>query len=110
MENLTNIRNRIKMGKRMRTRLHRWAWRQLQIFVQYKAAGVGIAIVYVDPAYSSQTCSVCGRLGSRRRHRFSCKACAIFAHSDRNAARNIAKIGASALVPTGVVMRPHVAA
>ncbi len=110
MENLTNIRDRIAMGKRMRTRLHRWAWWQLQQFVEYKAADAGLALVYVDPAYTSQTCSVCGELGTRSRHRFSCKICGIFAHSDRNAARNLAKIGASALAPTGDVMRPHVAA
>lgn len=110
MENLTNIRARIKAGKRMRTRLHRWAWRQLQQFVEYKAQGAGIAVLYVDPAYTSQTCANCGERGARRRHRFSCKACGIFAHSDRNAARNIAKIGVSALAPTGGVVRPHVAA
>ncbi|MHB8141531.1 MAG: transposase, partial [Vulcanimicrobiaceae bacterium] len=78
--------------------------------VEYKAADAGLALVYVDPAYTSQTCSVCGELGTRSRHRFSCKICGIFAHSDRNAARNLAKIGASALAPTGDVMRPHVAA
>jgi IS605 OrfB family transposase len=110
MENLTNIRSRITMGKRMRTRLHRWSWRQLQQFVAYKAQAIGISVVYVDPAYTSQTCSACGVLGKRVRHRFSCQICGIFAHSDRNAARNIAKIGASALAPTGDVMRPHVAA
>jgi putative transposase len=110
LENLTNIRSRIKMGKRMRTRLHRWSWRQLQTFVEYKAAAVGIAVCYVDPAFTSQTCSVCGEIGKRSRHRFSCTMCGIFAHSDRNAARNLARIGARALAPTGDVMRPHVAA
>jgi IS605 OrfB family transposase len=109
LENLTNIRSRIKMGKRMRTRLHRWSWRQLQTFIEYKAAALGIAVYYVDPAYTSQTCSVCGEMGKRTRHRFSCTMCGIFAHSDRNAARNLAKIGARALAPTGDVMRSHVA-
>src|SRR3972149_10461705 len=37
LEDLTNIRKRIKAGKRMRTRLNRWGFRQLQLFVQYKA-------------------------------------------------------------------------
>jgi putative transposase len=110
LENLTNIRSRIKMGKRMRVRLHRWSWRQLQSFIEYKAAAVGIAVCYANPAYTSKTCSICGELGKRSRHRFSCSMCGIFAHSDRNAARNLAKIGASALAPTGDVMRPHVAA
>jgi IS605 OrfB family transposase len=110
LENLTNIRRRIKARKRERTRLHRWSWRELQQFVEYKAQAAAIGVVYVDPAYTSQTCSECGERGTRRRHRFSCKHCGIFAHSDRNAARNIAKIGVSALAPTGDVMRPHVAA
>jgi IS605 OrfB family transposase len=109
LENLTNIRERIRAGKRMRTRLHRWAWRQLQEFVAYKAAGVGISVRYVNPAYTSQTCSSCGALGVRVKHRFSCSACGIFAHSDRNAARNLAKIGASAVASTGDVTRPHMA-
>ena len=110
LENLTNIRARIAAGKRVRTRLHRWAWRQLQQFVEYKAEGAGIVVRYVNPAYSSRTCALCGERGTRRRHRFSCKKCGIFAHSDRNAAQNLAKIGVTAVAPTGGVMRPNVAA
>lgn len=110
LENLTNIRSRIRMGKRLRTRLHRWAWRQLQRFVAYKAEAAGITVTYVDPAYTSRTCSRCNNLGERSKHRFSCKVCGSFAHSDRNAARNIAKLGVAAATPTGDVMRPHVAA
>jgi IS605 OrfB family transposase len=56
LEDLTHIRARIKAGKRMRARLHRWAWRQLQTFVEYKAKACGIAVEYVEPAYTSQTC------------------------------------------------------
>ncbi len=33
----TNILKRIKVGKRMRYRLHRWSWAQLQSFINYKA-------------------------------------------------------------------------
>jgi IS605 OrfB family transposase len=57
MEDLTHIRDRIQAGKRMRARLHRWAFRQLQTFVEYKAKAAGIAVEYVDPAYTSRTCS-----------------------------------------------------
>ena len=49
MEDLTHIREHIKAGKRVRTRLHRWAFRQLQDFVAYKAQGVGLAVVYINP-------------------------------------------------------------
>ena len=66
MENLTHIRDRIRAGKRIRARLHRWAFSQLQSFVEYKALAAGISVVYVDPAYTSQSCCRCGNLGNSR--------------------------------------------
>jgi len=110
LEALTNIRERIKTGKRMRSRLHRWAWAQLQNFVVYKAEAAGIRVAYVNPAYTSQTCAVCGNMGIRSKHRFSCPICGRLAHADRNAAQNIASLGSVFTGPTGVVNRPHVAA
>lgn len=89
MEDLTHIRANIKAGKRVRTRLHRWAFKQLQEFVAYKAAAAGLRVVYINPAYTSQTCSVCGAIGKRERHSFSCE-CGTRLHSDVNASKNIA--------------------
>jgi IS605 OrfB family transposase len=110
LENLTNIRKRIRAGKRMRSRLHRWAWAQLQAFVAYKAQAAGIRVVFVNPAYTSKTCAVCGNLGNRSKHRFSCPLCGRLAHADRNAAQNIASLGSSFGESTGAVNHPHVAA
>jgi IS605 OrfB family transposase len=107
MEDLTNIRKRIRVGKRMRSRLHRWAWAQLQTFVAYKAAAAGLRVEFVNPAYTSQTCSVCGCLGVRVKHRFSC-ICGSLAHSDLNASRNLARLGVTAVASTGAVNRPNV--
>ena len=109
MESLTNIRKRIKTGKRMRSRLHRWAWRQLQSFVEYKAMAAGLQVVYVNPAYTSQTCAECGRLGRRYKHRFSCPFCGRLAHADLNAGLNIAGLGRTAVRSTGTVNCPDVA-
>ena len=89
MEDLTHIRDNIKAGKRVRTRLHRWAFRQLQDFVAYKAQGLGLSVVFVDPAYTSQTCSECHCLGKREKHIFKCS-CGARRHADVNAAANIA--------------------
>jgi IS605 OrfB family transposase len=108
LEDLTHIRARIKAGKRMRARLHRWAWRQLQTFVEYKAKACGIAVEYVEPAYTSQTCSSCGGLGQRSKHRFECPHCGLRAHSDLNASRNLARIGSGAPLPRAVVNTPNV--
>lgn len=108
MEDLTHIRERIKAGKRMRGRLHRWAWRQLQSFVEYKAKAAGIAVEYVNPAYTSQTCSCCGELGKRSKHRFECAHCGLRAHSDLNASRNLARIGSGAPLSRAAVNTPDV--
>jgi putative transposase len=108
MEDLTHIRERIRAGKRLRRRLHRWAFRQLQSFVEYKAKAAGIAVEYVEPAYTSRTCAACGALGERVRHRFVCQQCGLRAHADLNASRNLARIGESALSPRAAVNTPDV--
>ena len=109
MESLTNIRLRIKAGKRMRSRLHRWSWAQLQEFTCYKAQAAGLKIVFVNPAYTSQTCALCGQIGIRQKHRLICKFCGIQRHSDLNASQNIRRIAMSADIATGTVNCPNVA-
>lgn len=108
MEDLAHIRDRIKAGKRVRGRLHRWAFRQLQTFVEYKAQAVGIEVECVDPAYTSQTCSCCGALGKRVKHRFVCEKCGLRAHADCNASRNLARIGSGAPLSRAAVNTPDV--
>jgi IS605 OrfB family transposase len=109
MENLTNIRQRIKAGKRVRARLHRWSWYQLQQFVEYKSVAVGIEVIFVNPAYSSKTCNACGQIAKRNKHSLVC-ACGNRAHSDLNASRNIARLGGTAVSLRVAVNRPNVAA
>jgi IS605 OrfB family transposase len=108
LEDLTHIRQHIKAGLRVRTRLHRWAFRQLQDFVRYKAEAAGLRVVFVDPAYTSQTCNACGGLGQRVKHRFTCS-CGNLAHSDVNASRNIARFAKRSSSARGVVSRPEFA-
>ncbi|MDE3055890.1 MAG: IS200/IS605 family accessory protein TnpB-related protein [Verrucomicrobiota bacterium] len=110
MEDLKNIRERIKTGKKLRSRLHRWSFDQLRQFVEYKANAFGIAVQYISPEYTSMTCSHCFSLGTRSKHRFSCPNCGSLQHSDLNASRNILRLGLSADRPTGDVNRRYVAA
>ena len=109
LEDLTNIRKRIKGNKRIRSRLHRWAWYELQQFVEYKAKAEGISVVYVNPAYSSQVCSKCDCLGSRHKHIFKCPNCGSYQHSDRNAAVNLLRLGESVVSSMAPVNVPMVA-
>lgn len=110
MEDLKSIRERIKAGKKVRSRLHRWSFDQLRQFVEYKAAASGLRVQYVCPAYTSQTCSRCLSLGTRLKHRFSCSNCGSLQHSDLNASQNILELGLSADRLTGDVNRRHIAA
>lgn len=109
LEDLANIRKRIKGNKRIRSRLHRWAWYELQQFVEYKAKAKGMKVIYVNPAYTSQTCSKCDYLGSRHKHLFKCSNCGSYQHSDYNAAINILKLGESFVSSTACVEMPMVA-
>lgn len=109
VEELTGIRARVRLRKPQRATLHSWAFAQLGQFLTYKAQQAGVAMVQVDPAYTSQTCHACGHVDKRNRRSqavFHCGRCDLVGHADHNAARNIAARG---VVRWGEVMRPHAA-
>jgi putative transposase len=110
LEDLKNIRERIKGSKRLRCRLHRWSFDELRRFIEYKAQAQGIEIIYIHPAYTSQTCSICLSLGERSKHRFFCLNCGSLQHSDLNASQNHLRLGQSADRSTGDVNHRNVAA
>ena len=96
LEDLTGIRARVRLRKPQRVTLHSWAFAQLGHYIAYKAAIAGVPVVYVDPAYTSQTCSSCGHVSKKNRpHQatFCCASCGFAEHADVNAARNIAARG-----------------
>jgi transposase len=74
-------------------KLGNWAWRQLQLYIEYKAETFGKTVVYVNPAYTSKTCSRCGQRGARKGLVFKCKHCGFELNADLNASRNIASLG-----------------
>lgn len=77
--------------------LGRWSYFELQKDIEYKAQMAGIKVVYVNPAYTSQTCHVCGKKGDRtERDTFIClnTECSCYGKpqdADMNAAINIAR-------------------
>lgn len=94
VENLTNIRARVKTrkGKQAR-RIHGWSFSQLRGLISYKAAERGCMVAGVDPRHTSQACPCCGhtaRNNRRSRGFFQCRQCGYSLHSDLVGARNIA--------------------
>ena len=70
-----------------------WAFFQLGSFVIYKAKEAGIAVYFVEPRHTSQTCSACGHCDQANRKsqsNFLCLQCGFQTNADYNAARNIA--------------------
>ncbi|MGW0594026.1 RNA-guided endonuclease TnpB family protein, partial [Streptosporangium sp. NPDC002607] len=53
LEDLRGIRDRVRLRKPQRVTLHSWSFHQLGRFIAYKAARAGVALVHVDPAYTS---------------------------------------------------------
>ena len=96
LEDLTGIRARVRLRKPQRVTLHSWAFARLGRYIAYKATMAGVPVVYVDPAYTSQTCSSCRHVNKKNRPdqaTFRCTSCGFAEHADANAARNIAARG-----------------
>ena len=60
LENLKKIRDFIKYSAKINGRLHRWSFRKLQSIIEYKAKLKGIKTVFVNPAFTSSLCPICG--------------------------------------------------
>jgi IS605 OrfB family transposase len=92
LEELTGIRDRVRLRKPQRATHSGWSFAQLGQFIAYKARRVGVPVVYVDPAYTSRTCAECGHIDRANRVSqawFACRSCGFVDHADRNGSRNI---------------------
>lgn len=107
-EDLTNIRESLNQKPRSKTerrRTNNWAFYQLRLFVGYKSNIAGVPVVFVPPAYTSQTCSRCHHVhpvkgkSYRNGKVFKCGCCGFEHDADINAALNIAALGLSVIQP-----------
>ena len=100
LEDLRNIRKRSRSKKhdpKERAKNHKvnnsFPFHMIRTLLEYKCALAGIDVEYINPAYTSQTCSKCGSLDTSRepRNTLTCLTCFNVIHADLNGARNIAR-------------------
>jgi len=94
LEELSGIRDRIRLRRHQQAALHSWSFHQLQSFVTYKARRAGVPVLYVDPANTSRTCPQCGHVEKRNRlsqSNFSCVVCGCAGNADHFAALEISR-------------------
>ncbi len=85
---LTGIRKGIDYGNRSNQRLHQWAFGKITSLITYKAKVLGIKVVQIDEAYTSQTCPSCGNRKKPNNRAYICK-CSFQYHRDGVGAINI---------------------
>lgn len=94
VEELTGIRDRVRLRRKQRDDLHSWSFFQLQQYIAYKAQLHGVPVVHINPRNTSKTCSVCGYVAYANRPEqsvFRCVGCGFAANADANAAVNISR-------------------
>ncbi len=86
------------------------AWGQVVKFTEYKALRTEKLVILVPPAYSSQTCAVCGHVSPDNRPsqaEFVCLRCGHADNADHNAAVVIAARGVQKLLSGEPLTKPR---
>jgi len=88
LEQLQNIRSTTRTSRKNNPSLHTWSFYRLAQLIEYKAKLAGISVAYVNPAYTSQRCPICGDIHHANDRNYTCK-CGFHIHRDLLGARNI---------------------
>ena len=88
MENLDFVNWDDRYPKSVKRKLSRWIKGYIKDRLEYKLQLNSIEFTYINPAYTSQICSKCGRFGVRNGDLFTCDNCGEI-HADINASKNI---------------------
>lgn len=88
LEQLQNIRSATRKSRKNNHSLHTWSFYRLAQFIEYKARLAGISVEYVNSAYTSQRCPVCGDIHHANDRSYACE-CGFRIHRDLLGAMNI---------------------
>lgn len=89
VEDLSWDKKSNKKSYRLGFDLSSWDKGYLQERIEFKAYENNITVIAVNPAYTSQICSCCGKLGNRTGKEFKCDSCKVVLDADYNASINI---------------------
>ena len=70
--------------------------------MEYKVKLRGVAVTYVEPAYTSKTCSRCCHTGYRSGKHFKCASCGHVENADVNASFNIGALRPVCVSQSGI--------
>ncbi|MBU5225175.1 transposase [Clostridium senegalense] len=88
MENLDFVNWNDKYPKSVKRKLSRWIKGYIRERLEYKCDFYSIKYTYINSAYTSKICNICGSFGRRDGDMFICPKCNKF-HADINASKNI---------------------
>ena len=92
LEDLKEIRRRIRVRKAQRHRLNNWAFADLRSKIEYKAKLNGVRVIAVNPKNTSRECNSChfvSKSNRKSQSEFVCQQCGFAGNADSNASRNI---------------------
>lgn len=97
VEDLKHVKtkSRGRINKSFNNKLQRWSYPKVLGKMSRICEEGGVDFIKINPAYTSQTCNVCGYIDKKSRNgrTFICTACGYRADSDFNAAVNIRNRG-----------------
>ena len=111
LEELANIRKRIRRSKPINGRLNRWSFRKLQNIIEYKAKLAGLSLKYVNAKGTSSLCPICGgELSPNGCRLMKCPSCGTEQDRDIIAVKNLLRrhqmdVGASPVHPESPPMK-----
>jgi putative transposase len=90
-----DISDGVNKGRKCNQKLSQWAHGQFYAYLSQKSRACGINNDYLNEAYSSKTCSVCGHVkkSSVKGRTYKCSACKAVIHRDGNGSANICSKG-----------------
>ena len=94
-EKLKYVKHKSKFSKKFNNKLQRWSYTKTLNKLELLAQTKGFCLRFINPAYTSQTCSHCGVVmkSNRNGEIYHCSVCGVEIDADVNAAINILRRG-----------------